>query len=121
LFVSVARYSSDMFTIGHIAYRREGVFFPTENALSAGKGGWECTARTKYAIYDCLVVYFLLNKVTEAEEQKCGIFRNNTKTAASIQSRGKSRLITSVSLFLFVYQWNDSKRYGRIFTKVADK
>jgi len=27
-----------MFTIGHIAYRREGVFFPTENALSAGKG-----------------------------------------------------------------------------------
>jgi len=26
--VSVARSSSDMFRIGHIAYRREGVFFP---------------------------------------------------------------------------------------------
>jgi len=36
--VSVAQSSSDTFTIGHIAYRREGVFFPTENALSAGKG-----------------------------------------------------------------------------------
>jgi len=35
--VSVAL-SSDMFTIGRIAYRREGVSFPTENALSAGKG-----------------------------------------------------------------------------------
>jgi len=30
-------------------------FFPIENALSAGKGGWECTAPAKYAIYDCLV------------------------------------------------------------------
>jgi len=37
---SVARSSSDMFTIGRTAYRREGVFFPIENALSAGKGGW---------------------------------------------------------------------------------
>jgi len=44
-----------MFTIGRIAYRREGVFFPTGNALSAGKGGWKCTARAKYAIYNCLV------------------------------------------------------------------
>jgi len=26
----------DMFTIGRIAYRREGVFFPVENALSTG-------------------------------------------------------------------------------------
>ena len=32
---------SDMFTIGHIACRREGVVFPTENALSAGKVGME--------------------------------------------------------------------------------
>jgi len=40
-----------------IAFCREGVFFPTENALSAGKGGWECTARAKYAIYDCLAFY----------------------------------------------------------------
>jgi len=46
-----------MFAIGRIAYRREGVFFPTENELSAGKGGWECTARAKYAIYDCLVTF----------------------------------------------------------------
>jgi len=44
-----------MFTIGRIAYRREGVFFRTENALSAGKGWRECTARAKYAIYDCFV------------------------------------------------------------------
>jgi len=29
---------SDTFTIGRIAYRREWVFFPIENALSAGKG-----------------------------------------------------------------------------------
>jgi len=27
-----------MFTIDRIAYRRKGVFFPIENALSAGKG-----------------------------------------------------------------------------------
>jgi len=30
-------------------------FLPLKDALSAGKGGWECTARAKYAIYDCLV------------------------------------------------------------------
>jgi len=36
--VSMAQSSSDMFTIGRIAYRRKGVFFPIENALSAGKG-----------------------------------------------------------------------------------
>jgi len=30
---SVARSSFGMFTIGHIAYRREGIFFPIENAL----------------------------------------------------------------------------------------
>jgi len=33
-----------IFTIGHIAYRQEGVFFRIKNALTAGKGGWECTA-----------------------------------------------------------------------------
>jgi len=49
--VSVAR-SFDMFTIGRIAYCRERVFFPIENALLAGKGGWECTARAKYAIWE---------------------------------------------------------------------
>jgi len=31
--VSVARSSSGMFTIGRIAYRREGIFFPIDNAL----------------------------------------------------------------------------------------
>jgi len=36
--VSVARSSSGALTTGRIAYRREGVFFLTENALSAGKG-----------------------------------------------------------------------------------
>jgi len=37
--MSVARSSSGMFTIGRIAYRREGVFFPSENALyRLGKG-----------------------------------------------------------------------------------
>jgi len=49
--MSVARSSSDMFTTGCIAYRREGVLFPIEDALSVGKGGCECTARAKYAIY----------------------------------------------------------------------
>jgi len=28
-----------MFTLRRIAYHQEGVFFPTENALSAGKRG----------------------------------------------------------------------------------
>jgi len=46
-YMSVVRSSSGTFTIGRIAYRRE-VFFPIENALSAGKGGCECTARAKY-------------------------------------------------------------------------
>jgi len=36
--MSEARSSFDMFTIGRIACRREGVFIPTENALSAEKG-----------------------------------------------------------------------------------
>jgi len=35
---AVTRSSSDMFTIGRIAYCREGVCFATENALSTGKG-----------------------------------------------------------------------------------
>ena len=53
--MSLAWSSFSMFTIGHIAYRREGVFFPIENALSARKGGWQCTSRAKCAIYDCVV------------------------------------------------------------------
>jgi len=55
LAVSVALSSYDMFTIGRIAYRREGVFFPIENALLARKGGWERIAQAKYVIYNCLV------------------------------------------------------------------
>ena len=35
LHVSVARSSSDMFMIGCIAYRREGVFFPVDNAYAS--------------------------------------------------------------------------------------
>jgi len=34
--MSVARAYSDTFTIGRIAYRRDGVFFHTENVLSTG-------------------------------------------------------------------------------------
>jgi len=49
--------SSDMFMIGCIACHREGVFFPVENALSLEEGGWDCTVRAKYAIYDCLVFF----------------------------------------------------------------
>ena len=36
--MSVAQSSSGTFTTGRIAYRREGVFFPFENASLAGKG-----------------------------------------------------------------------------------
>jgi len=54
--VSVARSSFDMFTTGRIAYSREGVFFPIENALSARERGWECTVRAKYDICDCLLL-----------------------------------------------------------------
>ena len=67
LSVSVARFSYGMLTIGHIAYRRERVFFPIENTLhniacglSAGKGGWECTAWATYAIYDFLFQLFVM-------------------------------------------------------------
>jgi len=35
--MSVVRSSSGTFTIGRIAYRREGVLLPIQNALSAGK------------------------------------------------------------------------------------
>ena len=38
-------------------------FLPLQNALSAGKVGWECTARAKYAIYDCLVIGVALGSV----------------------------------------------------------
>jgi len=34
--ISVARSSSGMFTIGRIACRREGIFFPTDNAYYNG-------------------------------------------------------------------------------------
>jgi len=111
--VSVARSSSDTFMIGRIAYRREWVFFPIDNAyisgiiraictnffmyvayvhgsvflrhvynrshrLSPGRDflpqwkciiglerGWKCTARAKYAIYDCLVISQKRYKIRE--------------------------------------------------------
>ena len=75
--VSVAR-SSDTFMIGRIAYRREGVFFPLENALSAGKGGWECTAWAKYAIYDCFAV-----KATALKQQISKFYLQILSTEAS--------------------------------------
>jgi len=37
--MSVARSSSDTFTIGHITYRREGVSFPIENVFFVRKAG----------------------------------------------------------------------------------
>jgi len=60
MLVSMVWSSPDSFTIGCIAYRQEEVFFPLENALSAGKGGWECKVRVKYAIYGCLVLSCML-------------------------------------------------------------
>jgi len=53
--MSVARSFSGTFTVDRIAVAEKGLSFPTENALSSGKGGWACTVRTKYAIYDFLV------------------------------------------------------------------
>ena len=54
--MSVARSFSGTFTIGRITYRREGVFFPIENTLLAGKGGMGVHSTGKaYAIYNCLV------------------------------------------------------------------
>jgi len=54
--VSMARLSSDTFTIGRIAYHREGVFFPIENALSAGKGemGVHSVGKVCYLWLPCL-------------------------------------------------------------------
>jgi len=60
LLMFVASSSSYVFTIGRIAYRWEGVFFPIENALSAGKGGRECTAEARFAIYDCRIVLVIV-------------------------------------------------------------
>ena len=48
--------------LGHIYDRlhrlspEKGFSSPTENALPAAKEGWECIARAKYAIYNCLVI-----------------------------------------------------------------
>jgi len=61
--MSLARSSSGMFTIGRIAYRREGVFFRIENALSAGKGGWECTVQVKYPRLHNLLFFFWFHAV----------------------------------------------------------
>jgi len=61
--VSMARSSSDMFMIGRIAYHREWVFFPVENALSAGKGGGGGSAQrgqSMMSMIDLLLLHFLL-------------------------------------------------------------
>ena len=49
--VSIAWSSCDMLRRG---------FFPIENALSAGKGGRECTAEARFAIYDCRIVLVIV-------------------------------------------------------------
>jgi len=98
----------DTLTIGHIAYCREGVFFPIENALSAGKGGWQCTVRTKYAIYDCLVFILLCNMLLIVNKFqnvsaifKCYINMNiNKYYFCSIVDRVKWRHISMVAIRL---------------------
>jgi len=49
--VSVARFSSDTFTISRIAYRRDGVFFPIDNAYISG------TTRAIFAKFFMHVAY----------------------------------------------------------------
>ena len=54
--MSVARSSSDMFTIGRIAYRREGFSSPLKMHYRPRKGdGSAQRGRSIYATYDCLV------------------------------------------------------------------
>jgi len=62
--MSVARSSSGMFMIGGIAYRREGVFFAIENALSAGKGrmGVHSAGEVCYLQLPCLHLNFDVQK-----------------------------------------------------------
>jgi len=45
-----------MFTIGRIAYRREGVFFSVENALSVGKGD----GSAQRGLFTPVIYYFFL-------------------------------------------------------------
>jgi len=56
--MSVAWFFSSMFTIGRIAYRQEGVFFPTENALSAGKRGYGSAQRGQ-SMLSAIALFFL--------------------------------------------------------------
>jgi len=51
--MSMARSSFGTFTIGRIA--EKGFSSPLKMHYRPGKGGGECAARAKYAIYDCLV------------------------------------------------------------------
>jgi len=55
--MSVARSSSGMFSIGRIAYRREGVFFPIENVLSVGKG--DESAKCGRSMLSAIALFFL--------------------------------------------------------------
>jgi len=59
LHISVARSSSEMFTIGRIAYRQEGVFFPIENTLSAGKGNENAQRRRSMLSMIALLLLFI--------------------------------------------------------------
>ena len=59
LHISVARSSSEMFTIGRIAYRQEGVFFPIENTLSAGNGNENAQRRRSMLSTIALLLLFI--------------------------------------------------------------
>jgi len=69
--MSVARSSSGTFLIGQIDYRREGVLFPVENALSARKGGMGVhsvgAGRSMLSTIALLTIVIKLSK---------GVFRN---------------------------------------------
>ena len=58
-----------VYGIGRIAYRRKGIFFPIENALSPGKGVWQCTARANmlstialFCVFERFVMVALCNR-----------------------------------------------------------
>jgi len=87
----MARSSADIFTIGRIAYRLKGVFFPVENALSAGKGGWECAARAKYAIA-LLILCSNSNITVSSVKVKVHIFIHSlVQTVQIVNSRLQDR------------------------------
>jgi len=55
-----------MFTIGCIAYCWEGVFFPNENALSAGKGGGGMAVHSAGEVCYQRLPYFFCGVITSS-------------------------------------------------------